>query len=147
MSQFLNRPQPVSLLQMVATLLQMVATGSNYREHGAWITSYHINRREYIKYHYVLHKYAMWCPLHLRGSIMERCPALGIIVYTICKPDFVEWALVNHCSWVDCFALDELPNNLELALLACSQELYLEISSLRHHILDRSSNQRAYYDV
>ena len=72
---------------------------------------------------------------------MKWCPAIGSQKVRT-KPDSVIMALVSHCSWVDRFALDELPNTLELALLASGQEPYLDISFPRHHILDRSS-QRA----
>ena len=92
----------------------------------------------------VLHIHIQNVVIHLRRSIMERCPATGIPII-ITNPDCMITALLDYCSRVYCFTLDELQNSLELATLTSVQELYLWILLFRHRISIDRVFQAQYY--
>ena len=59
--------------------------------------------------------------IHLHTGVVERCPTAGVPASTI-----MTTARVNRVS-VDAFVLHQLPDSRELAILACLEELELEL--------------------
>ena len=75
---------------------------------------------------------------HVQARVIEGCLAIGQLQNKT-NPYTMITALLNYCVQVNCFTLDKLLNSLELASLACLQEVYFWIYSSQHHISIKSA--------